>query len=85
MLDAVSGTSAAIEGGAEICFNYQNALVRRLTEIGDRNTVKLAVEMLYAQALLLSHQPLRSAELALLTRGLSGLIELAVTEKEASG
>ncbi len=42
------------------------------------------VEMLYAQALLLGHQPLRSTEMELLNRGLTGLIELAVTENEAS-
>ena len=72
------------KGGAEICFNYTNPLVRRLTELDSRKTLRLAIEMLYAQALLLGHQSLRSTEMELLNRGLTGLIELAVTENEAS-
>jgi molecular chaperone HtpG len=36
--------------------------------------MKLSVEMLYVQALLLGHRPLNAKEMALLNQGLLGLI-----------
>ena len=60
---------------SQLCFNYHNALVRRLAAVKDRTLVKRSVQMLYIQALLLGHHPLSSKEMALLNDGLLALIE----------
>ncbi len=64
--------------GAELCFNFDNTLVRKLAGLEDRRLVKQAVQMLYVQALLLGHHPLKQKEMQLLNDGLTGLIERAV-------
>src|SRR5262249_22210147 len=45
---------------AQLTFNYQNSLVRRLAALRDRKLVHRSVQMLYVQALLLGHHPLSS-------------------------
>jgi molecular chaperone HtpG len=72
VLDALASTPAP---PAQLCFNYDNALVRRLAEQRDRDLVRRSVELLYVQALLLGQHPLRRRELALLNEGLLGLID----------
>ena len=68
---------------ANLLFNYNNPLVRRLVRVRDRPLLSRCVQMLYVQSLLLGHHPLTSKELKLLNEGLSGLIELAVGDEEA--
>ena len=63
---------------AQMCFNYQNPLIRRLAHLTDTVLVRKGIEMLYVQALLLGHYPLRSEELKLMGDGLLGLIELVI-------
>ena len=61
-----------------MCLNYRNRLIRRLAELKDTKLVRKAIEMLYVQALLLGHYPLRAEELKLMGDGLLGLIELVI-------
>ena len=48
----------------------------------DKVLVQKAIEMLYVQALLLGHFPLRSEELKLMGDGLLGLIEMVIEGRE---
>lgn len=77
ILDNLS-SKAGHNTSAELTFNYSNPLVARLTALRDEKRLKLAVEMLYVQALLLGHHPLRSKELNALNRGLLELVELGL-------
>jgi molecular chaperone HtpG len=71
----LDGVMAAAGGEpAQLCFNLHNPVVRRLAAVADREVLKLSVEMLYVQALLLGHHPLNAQEMALLNQGLLGLI-----------
>jgi len=72
VLGAISGSD---ETGANLCLNYNNPLIRRLARSGNSPLVRRTLEMLYVQALLLGHYPLRSREMSLLSGGLLGLIE----------
>lgn len=63
---------------AQLFFNFRNALIRKLAKLKDSKLLKRAVQMLYVQALLMGHHPLQGNELALLTEGLSDLIEECV-------
>ncbi|ADO69964.1 HSP90 family protein [Stigmatella aurantiaca] len=57
-----------------LTFNFHNPVVRRLAAVTDPHLIKLSVEMLYVQALLLGHRPLNAREMLLLNQGLLGLI-----------
>ncbi|MDC0713929.1 HSP90 family protein [Stigmatella sp. ncwal1] len=57
-----------------LTFNFHNPVVRRLAAVTDPHLMKLSVEMLYVQALLLGHRPLNAREMLLLNQGLLGLI-----------
>jgi molecular chaperone HtpG len=67
---------------AQLCFNYNNPLVRRLAALTNRALLQRSVQMLYVQALLLGHHPLNAREMALLNDGLLGLIEWGVQAEE---
>ncbi|HEX8819175.1 MAG TPA: HSP90 family protein, partial [Archangium sp.] len=69
----------------QLCFNLLNPVVRRLARVRDVAQLKLSVEMLYVQALLLGHRPLNAREMALLNRGLLGLIASRLDEDEGTG
>ena len=62
---------------AQLVFNHQCPLVRRVAEIDDSDLAATAVEGLYGQALLLSRRPLRPSEHAQLNRAFLGLLEFA--------
>lgn len=53
-------------------------LVMKLAGLKDRARLRLAVEMLYLQALMMGHHPLRAKELDALNRSMTGLIELGL-------
>ncbi|WIG95372.1 HSP90 family protein [Myxococcus sp. SDU36] len=72
VLDSVMAASGSEP--AQLCFNLHNPVVRRLAAVADRDMLKLSVEMLYVQALLLGHHPLNAQEMVLLNQGLLGLI-----------
>lgn len=60
---------------AQLCFNYRNPVVYKITRMRDKTLLRLSIQMLYVQAILLSHRPLNSKEMALLNEGLLGFIE----------
>lgn len=78
--EVLDGLAASREktASAQMCLNYRNRLIRRLAELKDTKLVRKAIEMLYVQALLLGHYPLRAEELKLMGDGLLGLIELVI-------
>jgi molecular chaperone HtpG len=59
---------------AQLVLNHHSPIVRRLARIGDRALLTAAVESLYGQALLMTHRPLRPADLALLNRAFGELL-----------
>ena len=63
---------------AQLCFNYRNRLIHKITQLKDETLLRLSVQMLYVQALLLGHRPLNEREMGLLNEGLLGLIEWGV-------
>ncbi len=67
----------------QLVLNHRNALVRRVTALGDPELVVLAVEALYGQALLLGHHPIRPADAALLNTSFLGLLGRAVPGEPA--
>ena len=74
---------------AQLCLNYNSQLVRRLAGLcgpdsGNSEAVRRSVEVLFVQALLMAQQPLTTRELAVLSGGIMGLVEWAVTSKEQS-
>jgi molecular chaperone HtpG len=74
---------------AQLCLNYNSQLVRRLAGLcgpdgGNSEAVRRSVEVLFVQALLMAQQPLTTRELAVLSGGIMGLVEWAVTSKESS-
>lgn len=60
---------------AQLVLNHRNPTVRRIAGIADPQLAGTAVESLYGQALLMSHRPLRSADIALLNRSFMNLLE----------
>lgn len=70
-----------VEGGldedafAQLCFNYRNPVVYKITRMLDEDLLRLSIQMLYVQAILLSHRPLNTQEMALLNEGLLRFIE----------
>ncbi len=79
-----SGVLGNLAGGAHaealasLCFNYDNPLVYKLSRMRDETLLRLSIQMLYVQSLLLSHRPLNAKEMALLNGGLLGLLEWGV-------
>ncbi len=77
VLDNVSRDSAA-SAFAQLCLNFENPLIQRLAHVQDRALTRRVIELLYVQALLMGHFPLRSQETKALNDGLLALIEMAV-------
>ena len=67
---------------AQLCLNFNNPLIKKLARVRGRSIVRRAVEMLYVQALLLGHYPLKAKEMQLLSEGLLGLIEIGLGVEE---
>jgi molecular chaperone HtpG len=70
---------------AMLTFNLSNPVVKKLAGVTDRELMKLSVEMLYVQALLLGHRPLSAQEMRLLNQGLLGLIAARLDGGEDTG
>ena len=77
ILDNLSDTLEG-EPHAQLCFNLDNPLVAKLASLPEGDLPRLAIQMLYVQALLLGHHPLNAREMSLLNTGLLGLIELGI-------
>ncbi len=71
--------SRNVDSYAQLCFNFTNPLVRKLIRTHDREIIRLSVQMLYVQALLMGHHPLNASEMALLNTGLIDLIDSALS------
>ncbi len=79
ILDSV--TPSSIQSSyAQLCCNYNNPLIQKLGTTTDTKFQKLAVEILYVQALLLGHYPLKNNELTILSTGLLQLLEWKTKE-----
>src|SRR6185437_12200662 len=81
VLDALAKTDEADR--PQLVLNYRNPLVRRISELADDELVRLSVEALYGQALLLGHHPIRPADAALLNSSFLGLLNKAVPGETA--
>ncbi|WP_273445366.1 HSP90 family protein [Neolewinella agarilytica] len=72
MLDSLSGSVPSVSN-SQLCLNYRHPLIQRLAaKTGD---LKLEIEILYVQALLLGHHPLNNDELDILSNGLLQLMD----------
>lgn len=67
---------------AQLCFNYRNPVVYKITKMRDQELLRLSIQMLYVQAILLSHRPLNSKEMAVLNEGLLRFIEFGADALE---
>ncbi|ARU63984.1 HSP90 family protein [Tumebacillus avium] len=74
-LGAAFGVPAA---HGQLCFNFHNPVIAKLVQSGDPALQRMAVEMIYVQALLMGHHPLNHREMKLLNNGLFNLIELGM-------
>ena len=70
--------ASRVDSYAQLCFNFNNPLIRKLARITDREVLRLSIQMLYVQSLLMGHHPLSSKEMALLNTGLLDLIEIGI-------
>lgn len=66
---------------ARLCFNYQNPIVQKALDSHNHEMVEWVIEMLYVQALLLGHYPLKKREFQLLNRGLIRFMETGLNER----
>ncbi|HEY0320455.1 MAG TPA: HSP90 family protein [Pyrinomonadaceae bacterium] len=67
--------SATNETDGHLCFNYRNPLFYKVSRMQDERLLRLSIQVLYVQSLLLGHRPLTSKEMKLLNEGLLGLVE----------
>ncbi len=77
VLDNISLSDAA-ENSSQLCFNFSNPLIYKISRSSDEHLQTLAVKMLYVQSLLLSHRPLNSAEMKMFNESLLGMLEFSV-------
>jgi molecular chaperone HtpG len=63
------------DSDGHLCFNYRNPLFYKVSRMRDETLLRLSIQVLYVQSLLLGHRPLTSREMKLLNEGLLGLIE----------
>jgi molecular chaperone HtpG len=66
---------------AQLCFNWNNPLIQKLIKVDNLDSLKLSIQILYVQALLLGHYPLDFQEMTLLSQGLLQLIELGINQE----
>ena len=78
VLDNIAKKDKGQASYADLCFNFDNPLVRRLSTVRDRSVLMRSIQMLYLQSLLLGHHPLSGKEMTLLNDGLLALIEWGV-------
>ena len=83
ILDAISGQADA-SAQAQLCFNLENPVIKKLVEVQDRDLQRRSVETLYVQSLLLGHYPLKDREMNLLGEGLLGWIELCLNQRDSN-
>lgn len=72
------GLPDAAEDSSQLCFNFSNPLIYKISRSKDEHLQKLAVKMLYVQSLLLSHRPLSSKEMKMFNESLLGMLEFSI-------
>lgn len=60
---------------AQLCFNFSNPLIKKITAKEDLYLVKLSVKLLYAQSLMMSHRPLNNEEMKMMNQSMLELLE----------
>ena len=93
--DGPGGCRSGGEGGGhpgdwlpvrpQLVLNHRNPLVRELTGLAEGELVRLGVEALYGQALLLGHHPLRPTDSAVLNGSFLDLLTRAVSSARSPG
>ena len=78
VLDALADTAG--DERPQLVLNHRNPLVRRITALDDPVLIRLAVQALYGQALLLGYHPIRPADAAALNSSFLGLLNRAVPD-----
>jgi len=66
---------------SRLCLNWKNPVIRKLFAIKDADVLRRAVELLYVQSLLQGHYPLDANERRVLSDGLTGLIDMAISNR----
>ncbi|WP_431805486.1 HSP90 family protein [Microbacterium paraoxydans] len=80
VLDRIDQTLSAARDDdltARLCLNWSNRVVRALVRVDDDAVFARTVQLLYIQALLAGHHPLRDADRALMTSALADLVSLS--------
>ena len=80
------GSIAEVADGddwARLYINVANPLIRRLARLDDEEAMRLAIQMLYVQSLLLGHHPLTAQEMSLLNVGLLDLIAWGLDQQHS--
>ena len=80
VLDRIDQTLSAARDDdltARLCLNWSNSVVRALVRVDDDAVFARTVQLLYIQALLAGHHPLRDADRALMTSALADLVSLS--------
>lgn len=74
VLDEV-GSGYEDDSLAQLCLNHRNPVVYKLARMRDEKLLRLSIQILYVQAILLSHRPLNTKEMSILNDGLLAFIE----------
>ncbi|MCZ4555776.1 HSP90 family protein [Rhodococcus maanshanensis] len=74
--DAAAASGADASG--RLALNWRNRLVRTLAAVDDDAVLSRAVRILYVQALLAGHRPLRAADRSALTDAMTDIVHLSV-------
>ena len=73
-----SVAKGAAPATARLCLNWSNPLVRTLATLDDDAVFSRSVQLIYVQALLAGHRPLRASDRTILTSALTDLVHLTV-------
>lgn len=63
---------------SKFCLNFDNPIVKKLTEIKDANVLKTYVQLIYVNSLLMGHYPMNTNELDILNKGLIDIISKTI-------
>lgn len=62
----------------QLCLNWENRLVRTLADTDDEVVLARTIRLLYVQALLAAHRPLRPVDRAVLTDAMTDIVDLSL-------
>jgi molecular chaperone HtpG len=75
------GTGPSSQERSRLCLNWKNPVVGKLFSLKEPTVLRRAVELLYVQSLLQGHYPLDATERRVLSEGLTGLIDMAISNR----